>query len=384
MKENRLKHLYVEELKDLYSAENQLVKALPKMAKAASSDELREGFEEHLEQTKEHVQRLEQIFSSLDESPKGKTCEGMKGLITTASKLAALEGALKDIPSLEFLVVVDEGTAPVVKLPVHNYEALCRLAPDTKFREVSISNDLGAILYTSGSTGKPKGVIHSGMGFLVNCYIYAKYQLDHHPNDVLWCTADIGWLTMHIWGIVGALSNGVTTIFYEGALDWPHPDHFYKVANKYHVNKIMTAPTVVRGLMRHGDALGEANDLPDLDTICVLGEPLSFAGAGNDDNVLLHEEAERDLRRGLFVRGADPRQHIVAAGLTLGDRAVGGHRHAVLAAGRQHLRLIEIGMALDLIADQRLGGRFPRRLDQRDVEVGDADVPGQSVTLDLA
>jgi ferritin-like metal-binding protein YciE len=76
-----LKELYVDELKDLYSAENQLVKALPKMAKAASSDELRQGFEEHLEQTKEHVARLEQIFEALDESPKGKKCMGMEGLV---------------------------------------------------------------------------------------------------------------------------------------------------------------------------------------------------------------------------------------------------------------------------------------------------------------
>jgi ferritin-like metal-binding protein YciE len=81
-----LKELYVDELKDLYSAENQLVKALPKMAKAASSDELRSGFEEHLEQTKGHVARLEQIFETLDESPKGKKCKGMEGLIEEGSE----------------------------------------------------------------------------------------------------------------------------------------------------------------------------------------------------------------------------------------------------------------------------------------------------------
>ena len=75
-----LKKLYLDELKDLYSAENQLVKALPKMAKAASSDELRKGFEQQLERTKTYVERLEQIFRSLDESPKGKKCIGMEGL----------------------------------------------------------------------------------------------------------------------------------------------------------------------------------------------------------------------------------------------------------------------------------------------------------------
>jgi len=81
MHENSLQELYVEQLKDLYSAESQLVKALPKMAKAAKSQELRNGFEKHLEQTKDHVKRLEQIFSSLDESPKGKKCRGMEGLV---------------------------------------------------------------------------------------------------------------------------------------------------------------------------------------------------------------------------------------------------------------------------------------------------------------
>lgn len=87
MPDKGLKELYIDELKDLYSAENQLVKALPKMAKGAVSDELRQGFEEHLEQTKGHVQRLEQIFQALGESPKGKKCKGMEGLIEEGSEV---------------------------------------------------------------------------------------------------------------------------------------------------------------------------------------------------------------------------------------------------------------------------------------------------------
>jgi ferritin-like metal-binding protein YciE len=87
MKENSLMKLYVDELKDLYNAENQLVKALPKMAKAANSEELRAGFEEHLEQTKGHVARLEQIFEVLDESPKGKKCKGMEGLVAEGGEM---------------------------------------------------------------------------------------------------------------------------------------------------------------------------------------------------------------------------------------------------------------------------------------------------------
>jgi ferritin-like metal-binding protein YciE len=98
MPEQDLRELYIDELKDLYNAENQLVKALPKMAKAASSDDLRSGFEEHLEQTKGHVQRLEQIFELLGESPKGKKCKGMEGLVEEGSEMIDedFEGSVKD------------------------------------------------------------------------------------------------------------------------------------------------------------------------------------------------------------------------------------------------------------------------------------------------
>jgi ferritin-like metal-binding protein YciE len=98
MPNDNLKKLYVDELKDLFSAENQLLKALPKIAKAASSDELRAAFEEHLEQTKGHVQRLENIFQSLDESPKGKKCVGMEGLVKEGAEVMAedLEEAVMD------------------------------------------------------------------------------------------------------------------------------------------------------------------------------------------------------------------------------------------------------------------------------------------------
>jgi len=87
MEHQALKELYIDELKDIYNAENQLVKALPKMAKAASSDELRNGFEEHLEQTRGHVQRLEQIFKALGEKPSGKKCKGMEGLVAEGQEM---------------------------------------------------------------------------------------------------------------------------------------------------------------------------------------------------------------------------------------------------------------------------------------------------------
>ena len=92
MKLNTLQKLYTDELRDLYNAENQLLKALPKMAKAASSEELKEAFEQHLEQTKSHVKRLEQVFEELDEKPKGKTCRAMKGLIQEGSEVLEEDG----------------------------------------------------------------------------------------------------------------------------------------------------------------------------------------------------------------------------------------------------------------------------------------------------
>ena len=98
MQQSELRELYVDELKDIYSAETQLVKALPKMAKAAASEELRNGFEEHLQQTKGHVTRLEQIFTDLDEKPTGKKCAGMEGLIKEGGEAAEedYEGEAKD------------------------------------------------------------------------------------------------------------------------------------------------------------------------------------------------------------------------------------------------------------------------------------------------
>jgi ferritin-like metal-binding protein YciE len=98
MANDGLKKIYIDELKDLYNAESQLVKALPKMAKAAASDQLRRGFEEHLKQTKGHVQRLEKIFQELEESPKGKKCMGMEGLVKEGSEVMEedFEDAVRD------------------------------------------------------------------------------------------------------------------------------------------------------------------------------------------------------------------------------------------------------------------------------------------------
>ena len=123
MQNENFKKLYVDELKDLFSAENQLLKALPKMARAASSDELRTGFEEHLEQTKIQVQRLEEIFESLDESPKGKKCVAMQGLVKEGSEV--MEEGFED-------AVLDAGLIGAARRVEHYemaaYSAVCEFA----------------------------------------------------------------------------------------------------------------------------------------------------------------------------------------------------------------------------------------------------------------
>jgi ferritin-like metal-binding protein YciE len=123
MPNENLKRLYVDELKDLFSAENQLLKALPKMAKAAPSDELRSGFEKHLAQTKGHVQRLEEIFESLDESPKGKKCVGMADLVKEGSEV--MEECFED-------AVLDSGLIGAARRVEHYeiaaYAAVCEFA----------------------------------------------------------------------------------------------------------------------------------------------------------------------------------------------------------------------------------------------------------------
>jgi acetyl-CoA synthetase len=188
-----------------------------------------------------------------------------------------VDEAIAGLPSVSAVVVIRR-TGPAVAMQAgrdHWWHELMSAASGVCAAEPMEANDPGIVFYTSGTTGKPKGIVHSGIAFVLNNYVYAKYHMDHHPHDVLWCTADIGWLTMHIWGIAGALANGVTTIVVEGALDYPAPDRFYQIVDRYRVNKIFTAPTAIRMLMKCGDHLMTPYDLSSLEVVAVVGEPFN-------------------------------------------------------------------------------------------------------------
>ncbi len=131
------------------------------------------------------------------------------------------------------------------------------------------------ILYTSGSTGKPKGVVHTQAGYLLHAALTHKYVFDLKPNDVYWCTADIGWVTGHSYVIYGPLANGCTTLLFEGIPTYPDAGRFWQIVEKYKVNIFYTAPTAIRALIRMGEDYPRKYDLSSLRILGTVGEPIN-------------------------------------------------------------------------------------------------------------
>ncbi|MEK6643880.1 MAG: acetate--CoA ligase [Planctomycetota bacterium] len=133
------------------------------------------------------------------------------------------------------------------------------------------------LLYTSGSTGKPKGILHTTAGYMVYTAQTAKYVFDLKPDDVYWCTADIGWITGHSYIVYGPLQNGVTVMMYEGAPNFPEWDRFWAIIERYKVTKFYTAPTAIRAFMKQGTAWPGKRDLSSLRLLGTVGEPINPA-----------------------------------------------------------------------------------------------------------
>jgi acetyl-CoA synthetase len=139
------------------------------------------------------------------------------------------------------------------------------------------SEDLQFILYTSGSTGKPKGCVHVCGGYTVQAYWTGKWIFDFHPNDVFWCTSDPGWVTGHTYTIYSPLLNGVTTLMFEGAPDFPTPDRWAQIIEKHKVTIFYTAPTAVRMFEKYGAGVIRKYKFRQLRLLGSVGEPIDEA-----------------------------------------------------------------------------------------------------------
>ena len=131
------------------------------------------------------------------------------------------------------------------------------------------------ILYTSGSTGKPKGVLHTTGGYLVYASMTHQYVFDYHDGDIYWCTADVGWVTGHSYIVYGPLSNGATSVMFEGVPNYPDASRFWQVCDKHKINIFYTAPTAIRALMREGEAPVKKTSRASLRLLGTVGEPIN-------------------------------------------------------------------------------------------------------------
>jgi acetyl-CoA synthetase len=156
-----------------------------------------------------------------------------------------------------------------------HYEDLVATEPAECEPERMNAEDPLFILYTSGSTGKPKGVLHTSGGYLVYVNFTFACVFDHREDDIFWCTADVGWVTGHSYIVYGPLSNGATSLMFEGVPNYPDASRFWRVVDKHRVTIFYTAPTAIRALMREGDAPVEATTRASLRLLGTVGEPIN-------------------------------------------------------------------------------------------------------------
>jgi acetyl-CoA synthetase len=154
------------------------------------------------------------------------------------------------------------------------HDAAAKVSADCPAEAMGAEDPL-FILYTSGSTGKPKGVLHTSGGYLMYVGFTHQYVFDYHDGDIYWCTADVGWVTGHSYIVYGPLSNGATTLMFEGVPNYPNTSRFWDVIDKHKVNIFYTAPTAIRALMRDGEEPVRRTSRASLRLLGSVGEPIN-------------------------------------------------------------------------------------------------------------
>src|SRR5579863_9666676 len=202
--------------------------------------------------------------------------EGLRGSRKIPLK-ANTDEALQSCPSVKRVLVVKRtggSVAMTAGRDVWLHDETAKVPADCAPEEMSAEDPL-FILYTSGSTGKPKGVLHTTGGYLLYVSLTHEYVFDYHEGDIYWCTADVGWVTGHSYILYGPLSNGATTLMFEGVPNYPTPSRFWEVIDKHKVNIFYTAPTAIRALMREGDAPVKKAGRKSLRLLGSVGEPIN-------------------------------------------------------------------------------------------------------------
>jgi len=202
--------------------------------------------------------------------------EGIRGgKIIPLKKIT--DEALKNCPNVKKCIVVKRTGNEVNWVTDRDvyYDDLIKKVSDKCEPEEMNAEDPLFILYTSGSTGKPKGVLHTTGGYMVYASMTHQYIFDYKKNDIYWCSADIGWVTGHSYIIYGPLSNGATTIMFEGVPNYPDVTRWWRIIDKYKVNIFYTAPTALRALMKEGAEPVKKTSRKSLKLLGTVGEPIN-------------------------------------------------------------------------------------------------------------